>query len=278
MSEISVLLVGSGAVRAHPTRAATCQIVSVNGRNLLIDCGRGAVHNMSRFGVPVETIDEVYLSHLHFDHVSDLPMLLLLSWNNGRSHTMPVYGAVGTEHFLEHGLRQAYKDDIQSRVTKGGKDPAKLEWAVQEIRSEGVLRAEPGLTISTLRTKHGGLDNHNFRFDTPGARVVITSDTEPDPRLIGFAKGADLLIVECSGTKEFYQTQAWGGWHMTPEDVGALAREAGVKTVVLKHLVVESFSDDPQVSEKMAETVRGLFDGEVLVGEDGMRFRYGGQP
>jgi len=102
---------------------------------------------------------------------------------------------------------------------------------------------------------------------------VITSDSEPDPRLIEFCRDADLMVVECSGTKEFYDTQAWGGWHMTPEDVGRIAREAGVKKVVLKHLVIESFSKDPDVSEKMAETIRSLHpDGEILVAEDGMLF------
>lgn len=83
------------------------------------------------------------------------------------------------------------------------------------------------------------------------------------------------MLVECSGTKEFYATQAWGGWHMTPEDIGQIAHEAGVKKLVLKHLVIENFSKDPDVSGKMAAAVRHRHpNGEVIVAADGMRFDY----
>lgn len=269
-----VMIIGSGAVRAHPERGGTCQVVRIAGRNLLFDCGRCAVHNMSRFGIPVESIDEIYLSHLHFDHVCDLPMFMLLSWNNGRSRKLPIYGPKGTENFMEYGVREAYADDIRSRLMQG-KNPEFLDWNVFEIREEGILREFSGVSITTLQTKHGGLDNHSFRIDSGDTRIVITSDTEPDPRLIEFCTGADLLIIECSGTKAFYETQSWGGWHMAPEDVGQLAREANVSRVVLKHLVIESFSEDPEISERMAETVRSIHTtGEVMVGKDGMQFEF----
>ena len=42
---------------------------------------------------------------------------------------------------------------------------------------------------------------------------------------------------------------------------------------MLKHFVIESFSDDPKIAESMAETVRAIHpDGEIHAGEDGMRF------
>ncbi len=273
--KLSVVLVGSGAVRVNPRRGGTCQVVRVGGRNLLFDCGRLAVHNMTQFGFPVESIDEVYISHLHFDHVCDLAQLILLSWNNGRSHKMPVYGPQGIADFMEEGIRKAYAHDIASRLSHG-KLTHGFEWDATEISRDGLLRENlnPQFAISTLSTEHGGLNNINYRLDAGNKRIVITSDTEPDERLIEFSRGADLLIVECSGTQEFLQTQGWGGWHMNPEEVGRLARKADVKQVVIKHLVIENFSDDPQVSEKMAEKIRHLCPSEVLVGEDGMRFDY----
>jgi len=269
---VTVLLAGSGAVRAHPTRGGPCQVVSIDGRNLLFDCGRCAVHNISRFGLPVETMSEVYITHLHFDHVCDLPLMLLLSWNNGRAERLPVYGPQGIDAFLENGLRRAYADDIKSRLSHGKKLEGLAREAI-EIAEEGRFRETDTFSIDALATKHGGLQNYSYRIDTPGLRIVLTIDSEPDPRLVDFCRGADLLVIECSGTKEFYATQAWGGWHMSPEDVGMIAREAGAKKVVLKHLVIESFLSDPNTSESMAEVIRSLHpEGEVLVGEDGMRF------
>ena len=276
MSENSVMLVGSGAVRAHPYRGGTCQILTINGRNLLIDCGRNAVHNMSRFGKPVETIDEIYISHLHFDHVCDLPMLMLLSWNNGRSKRIPIYGPQGMRHFMDHWLRLAYADDIHSRTELAKKNPEYLEWDVYEIAQEtGLVREANDFRIESLRTRHGGLDNHSFRIDVGETRIVITSDSEPDPRLAQFCQGADLLIIECSGTDEFYKTQTWGGWHMSPEYVGELARDACAGQVVLKHLVIESFTRDPEISQKMADTANAIHSkGKVFAGEDGMTFSF----
>ncbi|MFH1762071.1 MAG: MBL fold metallo-hydrolase, partial [bacterium] len=115
-SVMAFTLVGSGAVRVNPKRAGVAHIVRVAGENLLFDCGRNAVHNMTCQGFPVERIDRVFITHLHFDHVCDLAYLILLSWNNGRNKKLKIYGPAGTRYFLEHNVRLAYKDDIASRV------------------------------------------------------------------------------------------------------------------------------------------------------------------
>jgi len=270
---LSVTVAGSGAVRAHPTRGGPCYVVTVNGRNLVFDCGRMAVHNLSRFGVAVETVAEVFITHLHFDHICDLPLLLLLSWNNGRTQRLPVTGPKGIAAFLENGLRQAYSADIISRMGHG-KNADYLEWDTTELTKEGVVHHTPELKIDTLITKHGGLLNFYYRLKTPDKTIVVMSDSEPDPRIVDFCRDADLVLIECSGTKEFFDTVPWGTWHTTPEQVGQMMRDAGAKKVVLKHLVIESFRDNnPQVSEGMAETIRNIYPAsEVFVGADGMKF------
>jgi ribonuclease Z len=270
---LSVLIAGSGAVRAHPLRGGPCFVLRLGDRNLVFDCGRCAVHNLSRFGVAVENVTDIFITHLHFDHVCDLPLLLLLSWNNGRTRRLPITGPKGIADFLDHGLRQAYAHDIKSR-TGHGKNADHLEWDVTELTREGVCEESSDCVIDTLITKHGGLLNFNYRLRSGGRTVVVMSDSEPDPRIVEFCRDADLVLIECSGTKEFYATVPWGGWHATPEEVGALMRDAGVKQVVLKHLVIESFrGNDPRVSEAMAEKVRSVYpQGQIHVAADGMTF------
>lgn len=270
---VSVQVIGSGAVRALPERGGPCYLVTIDDRQLLFDCGRCAVHNLHRLGTPVESIDEVYLTHLHFDHICDLPLLLLLSWNNGREGRLPIFGPRGTSHFLETGVRQAYVDDVNSRISHGNRVRDNLDWAATEITSEGLVYGNSQYQIEALATAHAGLANWNYRITIGDKVVVITSDSEPDQRLVEFCRDADLLLIECSGTKAFYESVAFGGWHITPEDVGQIARDAGAKQVVLKHFVMESFTEDPHVAESMAQTVRGIHpEGKIFAATDGLRF------
>ena len=267
--DISFVMVGSGAVRANPNRGGPSQIVRIGDRGLLFDCGRCAVHNMVRFGFPVETIREVFITHLHFDHVCDLAYLVLLSWNNGRTEKLHIYGPPGIGHFMEHSIRHAYVQDINSRLGHG-KNPAGLRWEVVEIQRDGPFLRTEQCILSTQSTEHAGMPNLNYRIDSGNTRIVITSDTQPDEALVEFCKKATLLICECSGTRNFLSNQPWGGWHMTPESVARLAQNAGVERVVIKHLVIEDFSQDQTIAEKMARRIREGYDGEVTVGFDGL--------
>jgi len=265
---VRVVLVGSGAVRANPKRGGPCQLIEVPGARIVVDCGRCAVANLARFGCPAESVTHALVTHLHFDHVCDLPYLLLLSWNNGRPKALPVFGPSGTAAFLEHAVRQAYRIDIASR-TAHGKPVEGLEWAVTELADTGEAARIGDAVVACLRTPHAGLLNLNYRIDASGVRVVVTSDTQPSPALVDFCGGADLLVCECSGTSDFLADKPWGGWHMTPETVADLVGKAGIRRVVLKHFVVEDFPGGEGVPERMAEFISRETGVPTIAGWDG---------
>ncbi len=274
MSKVTFTMIGSGAVRVNPNRGGPAQLVQTADNLMLFDCGRCAVHNIERFGFNVQDIDHLFLTHLHFDHICDLPYFLLLSWNNGRQIPLTLYGPEGLQHFMNHALWQAYKRDIASRIGHG-KSVNGLKYAAHEFGDERFSLNLNGIELSALRTDHGGIENYNYRLNTDAGGLVITSDTQPTPELIPFCRDAELLVCECSGTEAFLQQKPWGHWHMTPERVAELATKAGVKRVMIKHLVIEDFSDDAEVCENMAKTISQNFDGEVMVGSDGMQVTLG---
>ena len=98
-----------------------------------------------------------------------------------------------------------------------------------------------------------------YRFDARDRSIVISGDTAPSDNLIALARGADVLVHERStrrasiGSSPASQTpprsrQSILSHHTTAEDAGRVAQAAGVKTLVLSHLVPP---DDPAVTEQM---------------------------
>lgn len=271
MSDLAVCTVGTGAVRVNLNRGGPAYVIESGQEKLLVDCGRSTVHNLVRAGYRVESIDTVLITHLHFDHVSDLATFVMLGWNNGRRKRITFYGPPGLGEFLTHNITQAYNQDIHSRLGHG-KDPLGIEWDVIEVDDNGQVAEIGDLTIDALYTEHGGMPNINYRFKRRDKVAVITSDTSPDAGLTDFCREADLLVCECSGTKAFLDERPWGTWHLWPEVIADMVREAHVDHVVLSHLVIENWTDDPLISQKMADTVRETCgDTRVTVGEDGLK-------
>src|SRR6185369_3364499 len=116
-----------------------------------------------------------------------------------------------------------------------------------------------------------------YRFDAKDRSVVISGDTAYAPELAQFAKGADVLIHEAMylpAIEELTKQNPGArrlrehllASHTSTEDVGRIAARAGVKTLVLSHLVP---GDDPSITdEQWAEGVRKHFSGKVVVGKD----------
>lgn len=273
-SPFQLTTVGTGAVRIAPRRGGPCHLVEAAGKRILVDCGRAAVHHLGQNGIPPESIDQVCVTHLHFDHICDLPLLALLGWNNGRETGLRILGPAGIERFLRHAIDEAYAEDIASRCAHG-KSIAGLRWNATEIDRDGICQQDGGLAIACARTPHAGLRNYNYRFTVGNHSAVVTSDTNLTPELVALCRDADLLVCECSGTREFLASVPWGSWHMNPETVARLAREAGVKRVVLAHLVIESWTDQADIAEQMAAAVRQSFPGPVEVAADGNTYDVG---
>ena len=268
-ARIRFVLLGSGAVRNNPRRGGPAQVLVVDGHVLMFDCGRSACTGLARAGVRVEVVDRLFLTHLHFDHVTDVPYFVFVGWNNGRAKPLGVYGPDGSARFVERIVRPPFEQDIASRV-RHGKDASLLDPDVVDVSEEGLVVAERGYRVSAIFTEHAGMPSLAYRVDVDDRRVVIAGDGPPSPALTEFCRDADLLVSECSGTADFLAAQPWGAWHTNPETLAAMASEANVKRVVIKHLVMEDITGDPRDSERMGDAVGDGYDGEVLVGEDGL--------
>jgi ribonuclease BN (tRNA processing enzyme) len=120
-------------------------------------------------------------------------------------------------------------------------------------------------------------DSYAYRFDTAEGSVVISGDTAPSEGLVRLARGADVLVHEVLTVSAEEMADLLGlpvtdplarhivRSHTSFRDVGAVAREAGVKKLVLSHFVPGDAKLDRGAI--LAE-IRRTYDGEVVFGED----------
>ncbi|MDP7620259.1 MAG: MBL fold metallo-hydrolase [Dehalococcoidia bacterium] len=266
---IRFTMLGSGAVRDNPRRAGPSQILQVGDQTLMFDCGRSAATSLAAAGGACEAIDRLFLTHLHFDHVVDLPYIVFTGWVKGREARLGIHGPVGTGDFVSRIIRPPFEQDIDSRVGHG-KDLESLDPDVSEVAGAGEFLVDDGYRVSAAPVDHANMPALVYRVDAGDRRVVITGDGKPDEGFTDFCRGADLLAVECSGTPEFLAEQPWGHWHLRPADIARIATEAEVKRVMIKHLVIEDITGDRTAPYRMAEQVRQGYGGEVIVAEDGL--------
>ncbi len=115
-NSLRVVLLGSGGGPTPvPSVAGPGALVEANGERFLFDCGRCVVPRMAQLGLMPNEVTRVFLTHLHSDHVTDIPDLWLSGFFRGRTASLEIRGPVGTTDMVEN-LRVAFSADIETRT------------------------------------------------------------------------------------------------------------------------------------------------------------------
>lgn len=293
-----VLLGTLGGPGVDLKRADTASVVMVDGTPYLVDCGYGTVRDLVACGIGFRDISAVFFTHLHNDHTLDLPALLSFQWTGNKMSPTDVYGPYGTADMVE-GAKAFFKADVGIRDADEGRtlDPNK-QYHGHDLKATSTpadVHKDDKVRVSSIENAHFPERSKArmpyrslaYRFDTKDRSIVFSGDTAYTPDLVKLAQGADVYVSEIMDQAIYDQMTARAAaeaakgnpnniWrhvadtHSTPGDVGRVAREAKVKTVVLNHLLpggtatgrlnfpVSTFIDG----------VRKEFDGEVIVGSD----------
>jgi ribonuclease Z len=290
---INAYVCGSGSPMPDADRAGPCIAVLAGNQSFIFDTGSGSIRKLMRMGFPMEKLQAVFLTHLHSDHIDGLGELLLQSWIAGsRSSPTQVYGPAGTDQVVA-GFRQAYTLDEGYRVAHHGPkvaNPAGYGGAAQIITlpdgvDSEVVYDKEGVKITVIRVNHAPIaPAYGYRIDYKGRAMTLSGDTVYAPSFVTASKGADLMfhdamnkqMVAAMGKKLVERGRAntaqimhdIQNYHASPEDAARAAREAGVKALVLYHLV-------PPVPAKLIEPLflgkaPAMFGGTLKLAEDGM--------
>lgn len=284
---------GSGSPMPDAERAGPCIAVLAGEQAFVFDTGSGSIRKLMRMGFPMERVQAAFLTHLHSDHIDGLGELMLQAWiAGGRTQPLPVYGPDGTERVVG-GFIAAYELDKGYRVAHHGPAIANPEGfgavalasTAEDVGQGLAIYNREGVTITVFPVDHAPIaPAFGYRIDYKGRSVTISGDTVYSPSLVRVATGSDVLfheamnmnMVAALGDKLSERGRASQGqimediqdYHTSPEDAARAASEAGVKALVLYHLVPPLPSG--LVKPLFLGEAPKRFNGTLKVGKDGM--------
>lgn len=292
--KLHVFLLGTGGPMNNDVRVTSSVAVIAGGEFILIDVGPGSYRNVDVLRLPAGNLSAIFLTHFHSDHIGDLGEANMLSWVNGRDNPLEVYGPEGIEKVVK-GFEMAYELDTGYRIAHHGNEVVERENGkmiartipIENNSEKSLCFDRNGLKVYAFEVAHPPIEPaYGYRVEYQGNIVVITGDTIKTENLVNHCNNADLLLSEAISFKMLDNIVAGAkklklnryakiltdiqNYHMNPTTAAQLAKEAKVKKLVLVHIT------PPLPGEKAEKLylmgVSDIFDGEVLLGKDGMKF------
>jgi ribonuclease BN (tRNA processing enzyme) len=259
-------------------RMMASQAIFVDGRGYLVDCGYGTIERLTQLGIRPPQIEVVLITHHHSDHNADYANLIHLAWIQGITNGIRVYGPPPMAAINAAAIA-VHKEDVDIRIKATGRKPMEALINVEEITRAGLVHQDERVRVTAALVDHPPFRHaFAFRLDARDRSIVVSGDTRFSQNLVALAKGADVLVHEAMYVpgidkmlakrpyvpprlKEFLMEG-----HTTAEDCGRIAAAAGVKTLVLSHLLP---GDDTGLTDEIwrAEAAKH-FGGEIIVGRD----------
>jgi ribonuclease BN (tRNA processing enzyme) len=290
-----VLLGTRGGPGVSVDRSETASAVVVDGVTYLVDCGYGTLRELVASGLGFQPVNTVFLTHLHDDHTADLAAMLAHQWTGSKATETHVYGPYGTARTVEGALLFS-RANVEIRTIDEGRTtvPESLFFGHDvDVGDEPVrVFADERVVVTTATNTHyperfvAQMRHRSlgYRFETSTRSICFSGDTAYSANIVRLARGADVFVCEVMDHRTYENNmaraaeQAAAGkeesifrhvaeTHSTPSVVGRMAREAGVKTVVLNHQLRGMAAQGFTISS-FIDGVRAEFDGNVIVGED----------
>jgi len=268
---LQLVLLGTGYPYPSAERAGPSCAVIAGGKLFIVDAGRGVGMRLAAAGNPWNSIEAVFLTHLHSDHIDGLPDLFHSTWEFGKGEPFQLYGPKGTQSVAD-GILQFYGPDILIRRDLTEKlSPEGAQIKAHEIQEGVVYEAPKEVKITAFRVDHQPVEQaFGYRFDAGKHSIVISGDTRPSPNLIRFAEGADILVHEAYVRRSSASGARWSiyDYHTSAKEAGETAAKAKVKTLVLTHLIPANATEQDFLDE-----ARKAFTGKIVVGRDLMSIK-----
>ncbi|MFQ5758134.1 MAG: ribonuclease Z [Candidatus Bathyarchaeia archaeon] len=302
MSEVSlsVIFLGTAASIPTPQRSLPAIAIRRKGELILFDCGEGTQRQMIHAGAGFHRKTNVFITHMHGDHMLGLPGLIQTMSLLDRRRKLEIYGPTGIKAFVE-AIRQTVQFTLTFSIEVHEIEEAGLvcEEKEYEVHATWANHVIPGLAYALVERPRPGrfypekakalgvpegpfwsrlqqgsaVELSNGRVvkpeavmgpPRPGRKIVYTGDTRPSKSLVKLAENADLLIHDATFDDELSEKAREDG-HSTASQAAETAKKACAKRLVLVHV-----SARYKETDLLLEQARKIFP-YVDVAEDFMK-------
>jgi ribonuclease Z len=279
--EIRVTVLGSGDPFVKKGQASASILIEVGneeGDFFFFDLGSGALANFNGLHLPVTSTTKVFITHLHADHVGDMPTLLGSLAKSGRRDPVEVWGpagekeSLGTAAYVQH-LESSLAWDTESMCGHPGQSGAHATATEVPYDKPAAVYERNGVKISSFPVIHIMNGAVGYRLDYKDSTVVFSGDTRPCRYLIEACDNADLLIHETFPAAKVFAKKAGvpeeqaelivNNTHTSPTMAGKVFKKAGARMSVMWHLVV-----DHETVGSAFQEMRSQYEGPVTIAQD----------
>lgn len=247
---MKLTILGSGTTVPTIKRAAPGYLLEVEDKLYLLDSGEGIKRRIVESGNDFFKLDRIFYTHTHVDHVAELPAILwAYNWaEKPRTRELPVYGPQNFSEFFNKMLDAMWPQF---------KANAKYEVPLTELANDNISIDNCTVKTRVLDRQSNTLIPYSigYRFEHIGSSFVFTGDVGNNKEVVSLARDADVLLIDAA-VPELMEG------HLTPEQAGVLAQQAGVKKLILTH-----FYPMVEKTNIMASAQKG-FKGEIILAED----------
>jgi ribonuclease Z len=291
-----VIFLGTGAALPTPERRTSATALLYEGEMLLFDCGEGTQLQLRKAGLRHGRLSRIFITHMHGDHVIGIMGLLMTMELSGRERPIELYGPPALADYVTTSTRLlstgfgypiifhearpgvicqtdtytveclplshrilTYGYALQEQDKPGAFDVARAEaLSIPKGPLYGRLQRGQSVTLANGRTVY---PHEVLGPPKRGRRIAYCLDTRPCPEGATLARDADLLLHDSTLAAGAEQEAAQKG-HSTSRQAAILAKEAGVKRLVLTH-ISSRYTD----ARELLQGLEGLHD-EIMVARD----------
>jgi len=280
---LSVTVLGSGGPIANAHRASSGYVVSIDGKaRILVDAGGGTFERIGRSGLNLSTLEQILLTHMHIDHTSDLPAVVMHLYMLDRKTPIAVAGPTGrpgNDAAPENASPQPgvgefirllfgtdgawrYMNTFEGFGIDVHETPSAIaDGAVHRIPVDQIL-ADSQVSLHAVAVPHGMIPAVAFRIDCGEDSIVFSGDISASTTaLITLAKNCSLLVHDFALPERDVPN---GDLHAKPSAVARTAQQSGAQKVLLSHFM-------PAIEDDLAECVeivRREYRGKIELAKD----------